>query len=203
MYQSAPFRFPHNSMTGDPASHRDDQEVALATLAWQTEGRATDCCDRSTGEEPAMRRWALVSAVLILTSVIGGTSSSHGQSPAEYRADGRVCGRAPKQGRRVRVEGRSAVEPGRDQLGAARAQARRRLGARHPGLHQVRQVVPRCERRVRPHAGRQARRGHHGHRPDGRRRAQDRRRGDGQSRQRLSRQERPELRGDSDGDRRA
>ena len=31
-----------------------------------------------------MRRCALVSAVLILTSVIGGSSSSHGQSPAEY-----------------------------------------------------------------------------------------------------------------------
>ena len=59
-----------------------------------------------------------------------------------------------------------------------------------------------AERRVRPEAGRQARRGHHGHRLDGRLRAQDRRSGHDQGGDRLSRQERQELRGSPDGDRR-
>ncbi len=150
-----------------------------------------------------MRRSTLIPAILTLLTISGNFNGRTRPDAGRVCPDSRLRGSPSKQGWRLRRSGRSAFEPGRDQLGLAGAQARGGLGAGYPGLHQVRQVVSRrCQRRVRPDAGRQARRGHHGPRLDGGVGAQDRRFGHGQGGCRLPRQERQELRGSSDGDRR-
>ena len=132
--------------------------------------------DRASGRRPAMRPSTGIAFVL---TALGTASAGTDVAGADRRPRWRRPRPTPPR-TRTRTAG-SPPRSGRpSSLGATNSGLRvlRHVGGSVPDVLGCVKYVKSCrvaERRIRPDAGRQARRRHHGHRPDGRLRAEDRR----------------------------